>query len=256
MEFPETIRPLAGRRALVTGASRGIGAAIARDLHAAGAELVLVGRDRERLDALAVELHAEPIAMDVTREDDVAAAFGALGPLDILVNNAGVAVAAPLLQTHRDQWDASLAVNLTALFLTCRALAPRMVEAGWGRIVNIVSTSGLAPYRDVAAYVASKHGAVGLTRALALELARTGVTVNAVCPGYTDTDMYQGALASVMAKTGRDADEAARLLVKGNPQGRVVLPQEVARSVRYLCLPESGAVTGQCLVVAGGEVMN
>lgn len=249
-------RILAGQHAVVTGGARGIGVAIAEALHAAGATLTLIGRDRTRLAEVAQRLEGTPVVLDVTDEDAVANSFAALGAIDILVNSAGAAFSAPLARTSRADWERLLAVNLTAPFLTCRAAVPGMVERKRGRIVNIASTAGLTAYRDVAAYVASKHGLIGMTRALALEIATSGVTVNAVCPGYVDTDMFRAGVASVVAKTGRSAEDAARLLVKGNPQGRVLRPDEIAHTVLWLCHPASGSITGQSIAIAGGEVMH
>ena len=240
---------------MVTGGARGIGEAIAQALGNAGARLTLIGRDQERLAAVAARMQAEALVLDVTDESAVTAAFASLGQVDVLVNSAGSALSASTTATTRVQWDTMLAVNLTGLFHTCRAVAAGMVERGRGRIVNVVSTAGLVPYRDVAAYVAAKHGAIGLTRALALELSTNGVTVNAVCPGYTDTGMFHDAIAKVMAKTGRTAEDARRMLVKGNPQGRAIQPAEVAEAVLWLCLPAASSVTGQSIVIAGGEVM-
>jgi NAD(P)-dependent dehydrogenase (short-subunit alcohol dehydrogenase family) len=258
-------RPLAGRHALVTGGGGGIGAAIAERLAGLGATLTLLGRSAERLErqkrALAAA-HGGEVAIafaDVTAADQVAAAFDAsrerLGAPLILVNNAGAARSAPFQKTDRALWDEMLAVNLTGAWLCTEAALPAMLAAGWGRIVNVASTAGLIGYRYVTAYCAAKHGLVGLTRALALELASKGVTVNAVCPGMTETDLIAGAIDNIMAKTGRSAAAAREELAKLNPQGRLVAPAEVASAVAWLCLPESAAVTGQSIVVAGGEVM-
>jgi 3-hydroxybutyrate dehydrogenase len=250
------LKPLQGHHAVVTGGARGIGEAIAQALGNAGARLTLVGRDQERLAAVAARMQAEALVLDVTDESAVTAAFASLGQVDVLINSAGAALSASTAATTRVQWDTMLAVNLTGLFHTCRAVAAGMAERGRGRIVNVVSTAGLVAYRDVAAYVAAKHGAIGLTRALALELSASGVTVNAVCPGYTDTGMFRDAIAKVMAKTGRTAEDARRMLVKGNPQGRAIQPAEVAEAVLWLCLPAASSVTGQSIVIAGGEVMH
>lgn len=260
----DTTHPLAGRHALITGAGRGIGAVVARDLAAAGARVTLAGRGRDALDAVAAEIaehggHAAVRIMDVADEASVdrgfADAAAALGPVDILVNNAGVGESAPFHKMDRELWDRVLAVNLTGVFLCCRAAMPAMLSRRSGRIINIASTAGLRAYAYVAAYVASKHGVIGLTRALALETARKGITVNAVCPGYTETDMAAGAIANIQASTGRTAEEARDVLVRLNPQGRLVQPAEVANAVRWLCLPGSESITGQAIAVAGGEVM-
>lgn len=263
-EEHDTAHPLAGRHALITGAGRGIGAAVARDLAAAGARVTLAGRGRDALDAVAAEIaehggRAAVRIMDVADEASVERGFAdaaaALGPVDILVNNAGVGESAPFHKMDRELWDRVLAVNLTGVFLCCRAAMPAMLSRRSGRIINIASTAGLRAYAYVAAYVASKHGVIGLTRALALETARKGITVNAVCPGYTETDMAAGAIANIQATTGRTAEEARDVLVRFNPQGRLVQPAEVANAVRWLCLPGSESITGQAIAVAGGEVM-
>ncbi len=246
---------LAGRHAVVTGAGRGIGAAIARRLAGHGARVTLMGRNAARLDDAAAALPgARAVPCDVTDEAAVGRAFADAGAADILVNNAGAAVSAPFARTTIEQFRAMLDVNLTGAFLCSRAVLPAMVEARGGRIVNVASTAGLRGYAYVAAYCAAKHGLVGLTRALALETAAQGITVNAVCPGYTDTDMLQGAVAAISETTGRSDAEARAELLKANPQGRFVQPDEVAAAVAWLCLPGNGSITGQAIALAGGEV--
>lgn len=253
---------LAGRHAVVTGAARGIGAAIARALAADGARLTLMGRRLEALQALARELpgaeHAA-VAVDVAEAASVAQAFAqarqANGPVAILVNSAGQAESAPFGKTSLELWQRMLAVNLTGAFLCSQAALADMLAAQAGRIVNVASTAGQKGYAYVSAYVAAKHGVVGLTRSLALELAKKGITVNAVCPGYTETDILRESIANVMAKTGRSEAEARAEFAAGNPQGRIVLPEEVADAVRWLCAPGAAAITGQCVSVSGGEVM-
>ena len=254
---------LSGKHALVTGAGRGIGLACARALLERGARVTLAGRDGARLALAAAELAplgevaCEPL--DVTDPDAVQAAFARaaarFGRIDILVNNAGQAGSAPFGKTDAALWRQMLDVNLGGTFHCMQAALPGMLEAQWGRIVNVASTAGLVGYRYVSAYVAAKHGVIGLTRALALEVAAKGVTVNAVCPGYTDTDIVREALANIVAKTGCDEAAARAGLAAGNPQKRLVQSAEVAAAVAWLCLPESAAMNGQAIAVAGGEVM-
>ena len=254
---------LEGKHAVVTGGGRGIGAAIAESLARSGARVTLIGRSREPLEQHALKLreftsvHLE--TADVTNQNSVSSAFerasDALGPITILVNNAGQAQSEAFLKTSLESWNAMLEVNLMGTFLCTQVALPGMLTAGWGRIVNISSTAGLTGYAYVAAYCAAKHGVIGLTRALALELARKNITVNAVCPGYTDTDIVREAVANIVAKTGRDESEALSELTRTNPQGRLIQPREVAEAVLWLCQPGSASVTGQAIPIAGGEVM-
>jgi NAD(P)-dependent dehydrogenase (short-subunit alcohol dehydrogenase family) len=255
--------PLAGRHAIVTGGGRGIGAAVSTSLAQSGARVTLMGRDRAALDAHARALQAfanvQAVAVDVTDATSVDVAFSdaarRYGPATILVNNAGQAASAPFANVDLALWDRMLRVNLTGTYLATQAVVPGMLDAGFGRVVNVASTAGLAGYPYVSAYCAAKHGVIGLTRALAMEFARRNITVNAVCPGYTDTDIVREAIANIGAKTGRTAEEALAELTRNNPQRRLVRPDEVASAVVWLCLPASDAVTGQAISVSGGEVM-
>lgn len=254
---------LAGQHAIVTGGGRGIGAAIAEALARAQARVTLMGRTAEVLQAEAAKLRAttevQAVEVDVTEPQSVQQAFArateSFGPATILINNAGQAASAPFEKMDLSLWQRMLGVNLTGTFLCSQAALPGMLRAGYGRIVNVASIAGLTGGPYITAYCAAKHGVVGLTRALALEVARKNITVNAVCPGYVETDMVAAAVSNIVAKTGRSADEARAELVRRNPQGRVMKPQEVANAVLWLCLPGSEAITGQAISISGGEVM-
>ncbi len=251
---------LTGRHALVTGAGRGIGAAIARALAEQGARVTLLARTAAQLAETATALPGLPntVVADVTDAQQVGRAFAEAreraGEIQILVNNAGKAVSRALAKSDDEFWQQVLAVNLSAVHHCTRAVLPAMLEANWGRIINVSSTAGLRGYAYCTAYCAAKHGVVGLTRALALEVAKTGITVNAVCPGYTDTGVVREAVANISAKTGRSETEAREKLVSFNPQQRLVRPGEVANAVLWLCLPGSESITGQSIAIAGGEV--
>jgi NAD(P)-dependent dehydrogenase (short-subunit alcohol dehydrogenase family) len=256
-----TDAPFAGMHAVVTGGGRGIGRAIAGRLADLGASLTLLGRDAMRLDESMKSLpRCDAHVCDVGDAAAVHDAFAAIARaghrIAILVNNAGIAQSAAFAATDAALWDAMLRVNLTGTFHCTQAALPSLLAAPNGRVVNVASTAGLTGYPYVAAYCAAKHGVVGLTRALALELASTPVTVNAVCPGYTDTDLVGQAVANIVARTGRSEATAREALAARSPRKRLVAPEEVASAVAWLCLPASAAITGQAISVSGGEVMN
>ncbi|RJQ76792.1 SDR family oxidoreductase [Pseudonocardiaceae bacterium YIM PH 21723] len=224
------------RTVVITGGSRGIGAAIAERFRAAG----------DRVHALSSR------ELDVTDEGRVVEYFAELGPVDVLVNNAGVAASAPLHRTTLDSWQRLHDINATGSFLCARAVLPEMRERGTGRIITVASVASLGGAKYIAAYAASKHAVLGLTRAIAAEVAGTGITANSVCPGYVRTDMTAASIANMVAKTGRSAEEAERFLADGQPLGRLVEPAEVAHAVAFFASPEAGAINGQSLVLDGG----
>jgi NAD(P)-dependent dehydrogenase (short-subunit alcohol dehydrogenase family) len=251
-----------GRHAVVTGASRGIGSTIAAALAARGAQVSLLGRDADSLHTVSRALGgtsvAAPIVTDVTDGASVQAAFDKarehFGPVHLLVNNAGQAASAKFTDTDEALWNRIMAVNVNGTYLCTRQAVPDMLQVGFGRIVNVASIAGLRGGAYISAYVASKHAVIGLTRSLALEYATKNITVNAVCPGYTDTDIVRDAIANIVRKTGRSEADALASLVATNPQRRLITPEEVAHSVLWLCGPGAESITGQSIVVAGGEV--
>jgi NAD(P)-dependent dehydrogenase (short-subunit alcohol dehydrogenase family) len=248
--------PLSGRHALVTGGSRGIGRAVSAALSQAGASVVVLGRDRAALERVVAAGEAQSYALaDVT--DRVAlgrAISGNRTSRRPSCRECRVRVSKPFGRTDTSDFDAMLSVNLMGVVNAIQAVLPGMTERGFGRIVAVASTAGLKGYAYVTAYCAAKHAVLGLVRALASEVARTGVTVNAVCPGFTDTDLVASSIDRIMQKTGRSRDEALSELTRGNPQGRLVQPDEVADAVAWLCGTAAVSVTGQAIAVAGGEV--
>jgi NAD(P)-dependent dehydrogenase (short-subunit alcohol dehydrogenase family) len=253
---------LQGQHALVTGGGRGIGAAISSALVKVGVKVTITGRSSESLEQHTASLRGHGTQFqvcDVTDQASISSAFkkatNTFGPITILINNAGQAQSQPFLKTSLETWRQMLEVNLTGTFLCTQAALPGMLEMGWGRIINVSSTAGLTGYPYVSAYSAAKHGVIGLTRSLALELAKKNITVNAVCPGYTETDIVRDAIENIIAKTGRSELEARAELTKNNPQARMIQPHEVAETVLWLCNPNSSSITGQAIAIAGGEVM-
>lgn len=250
---------LNGQHAVITGGGSGIGAAIAAAMQQQSARVTIFGRNESRLAATAKELGVQYAVADVTQpaelQNAVSLAVERQGAINILVNNAGAAEARPFNKMDADFWQFILNVNLNGVFHCTRAVIDSMLADGYGRIINIASTAAQRGYAYVSAYSAAKHGVIGLTRSLALEYARKGITVNAVCPGYTDTDIVANSVKNIVASTGRSPEDALAELTKSNPQGRLIDPIEVANAVLWLCNKESSSITGQSISIAGGEVM-
>jgi NAD(P)-dependent dehydrogenase (short-subunit alcohol dehydrogenase family) len=257
---------LNGKLAFITGGGRGIGGAIALAFAREGADVAVAARTEEQVQTVAATIHDEcgvqtiPVVCDVSQPESVQAAFARVqtesgrSP-DILVNNAGIAISAAFLKTDEELWQRHLAVNLSGTFYCTRAALPSMLDLGWGRVINIASIAGKtgAPY--IAAYSASKHGVLGLTRSLALEVATKGITVNAICPGYVDTEMTTRGVENITARTGKSADESLELLKRMSPQNRLVTSEEVAAVALLLASDEGRGITGQAINVDGGTVM-
>jgi 3-hydroxybutyrate dehydrogenase len=256
---------LEGKRAVVTGGGRGIGAEVARTLAAAGASVVVCSRTLSEVEAVASELteaghSAFALTCDVAEPAEIttlaAAANEMLGGVDILVNNAGFAPSAPLRSVTLEEWERVFAVNMTGTFLCTQAFLPAMIDAGWGRVINIASIAGKVGHPYIAAYAASKHAVLGFTRAVAMEAAAHGVTVNAICPGYVDTPLIDASVERIVAKTGISAAEAVGHMKKMSPQGRLIDVEEVAYLTLCLCDPLARGINGQGLVIDGGAVQS
>lgn len=255
---------LEGKHAIVTGGSRGIGAAVAKELVSRGARVTIMGRAAETLERKAQEMRGDEgvtVAVeqcDVSDGKSVTTAFSRaianLGPVYVLVNNAGTATSKIFTELKREIWDEHIATNLTGTYLCMSEVLPGMIEAKEGRIVNVASTAGLRGYRTMSAYCASKHGIIGLTKALALETAKQGITVNAVCPSYTDTFLTSLAVDNIVKNLNKTELEAKGMLIGTIPRGRLITPEEVASAVSWLCSPSASGVTGIALPIAGGEV--
>jgi NAD(P)-dependent dehydrogenase (short-subunit alcohol dehydrogenase family) len=250
---------LDGRHALVTGGGRGIGRAVAAALIRAGASVTILGRDTKALSETVAAREANGyVVADVTDDKAVATSFRQAaderGPIDILVANAGIAESAPFAKARTDQFRKLFEFNVIGVVHTMQAVLADMTARGFGRIVVNASVAGLKGYSYVSAYCASKHAVVGLVRAVAQETVKTGVTVNAVCPGYTDTELVQKQIDNMMAKTGRGREELLAEMLRDEPLGRLITPEEVAEAVLFLCGPRASAVTGTTLTIAGGEI--
>ena len=246
---------LTGKRALVTGGGRGIGAACARELAAAGAKVIVAGRTAAQNEAVANEIQGEAFTLDLLDRKATDAFISEAGTIDILVNNAGAAESAPLDKMTDEIWDKIMEIDATAPYRLIRGFAPKMVKAGWGRVVNIASNAGVSGYRYSSAYCAAKHAMVGYTRALAIDLARTGVTINAICPGWVQTQIVDEAVSRIAEKTGRSIDEARKTLEVMNPQHRLLDVTEVSHAVVMLCADAARGIHGQTLVIDGGAIL-
>jgi len=254
---------LEGRGAVVTGGGRGIGAAVARALAEGGARVVVAARSTSEIEGVATALRsggvdAWALRVDVSEPDSITALFEAarehLGQVDILVNNAGIASAAPAVKLALAEWNRLIAVNATGTFLCTQAVLPDMLRREWGRVVNVASVAGLRGASYISGYAASKHAVLGFTRSVAAEVARAGVTVNAVCPGYVDTPMTEASIANIVAKTGSSEEQALEAILSTTPQRRLITSEEVAAAVTFLCDDGARGINGQTIVLDGGAI--
>lgn len=243
-----------GKTVLITGGGTGLGADLARGFAREGARVWIAGRTAATLERVAQD-HADihTVTVDVTDETSVGAMFDFIDAPDVVIANAGASSSAPLARTSLEDWQAMLDVNLTGTFLTFRGALKRMKTAPWGRLIAVASTAGLKGYAYVAPYAAAKHGVVGMVRSLALETAKGGITVNALCPGFLDTEMTERSIDNIVAKTGMSAEKARATLEATNPQNRLIQPAEVTAAALWLCGPGSEGITGQAISVSGGE---
>lgn len=250
---------LSGKHCLVTGGGTGVGAAISVHLAACGANVTITGRREAPLKAISEKIdNMSYCVCDVTSQTEIATSFAAartvFGPIDIAVANAGAADSKPFGKLTTADLNAMLDVNLLGVFHTFQAVLPDMLSARWGRLITMASTAGLKGYGYVSAYSAAKHAAVGLTRSLAMEVARKGITANAICPSYVDTPMTKRTIDNIMTQTGRDQQATTQALIAGNPQGRLIQPAEIADTVAFLCGDQAAAINGQAISLSGGEI--
>lgn len=246
---------LAGKNILITGGGTGVGAVMAKQFAEAGGTVTVAGRTRETLEQAASQ-HAniKVATVDITDEESVKALFDEIGVMDIVVANAGASSSAPLAKTSLTDWQHMIDVNLTGTFLTLKEGLVRLKGKDWGRLIAVASTAGLKGYPYVAPYAAAKHGVIGLIKSMALEVAKSGITANALCPGFLNTEMTERSIANIMEKTGMSADDALKALAKNNPQGRLIEPEEVAAAALNLCGPHSEGLNGVALSISGGEI--